>query len=68
MKYHTHLLTLKGDGSGGWTLMRIGTDEETRLGFESEIETLESKLEEVEQWEARLKELDHLLSIQESTE
>ncbi|KAG6821367.1 hypothetical protein H0H93_014164 [Arthromyces matolae] len=64
MKYHTHLLTLKGDSSGGWTLAQVGTAEE-RMGIDREISTLESKLADVEKWERRVKELDVLLSTQE---
>src|SRR6266436_5375980 len=47
IKYHTRLLTLIGDGGGGWTLSRIGTAEE-RMGIDREIATLEDKLAEVE--------------------
>ncbi|KAG6853075.1 hypothetical protein C0991_007067, partial [Blastosporella zonata] len=64
MKYHTHLLTLLGDGSAGWTLARVGTAEE-RMGIDREIGSLESKLADVEKWEERVKELDVLLSTQE---
>jgi len=59
-KYHTQLLTLLGDGTGNWTLARIGTVE-ARVGIEREIGMLESKLKEVEQWEGRVKELEGLL-------
>ena len=62
MKYHTHLLTLKGDGSGGWTLSQVGSTEE-RMGIDREIGILKGKLAEVEKWEARVKELDRLLGI-----
>ncbi|KAJ6631173.1 ABC transporter transmembrane region 2-domain-containing protein [Mycena sp. CBHHK59/15] len=64
-KYHTLLLTLTGDGSSRWTLTRVGTAEE-RMGIDREIITLENKLAEQHIWEARLKELDGLLSVQES--
>ncbi|KAG5353229.1 hypothetical protein C0989_009192 [Termitomyces sp. Mn162] len=63
MKYHTHLLTLAGDGSAGWTLTQVGTAEE-RMGIDREITSLESKLADVEKWEERVKELDVLLSTQ----
>ncbi|KAG6844809.1 hypothetical protein H0H87_003475 [Tephrocybe sp. NHM501043] len=64
MKYHTHLLTLSGDGSARWTLAKVGTAEE-RMGIDREITSLESKLANVENWEKRVKELDVLLSTQE---
>lgn len=67
MKYHTQLLTLLGDGSGHWTLSRVGTAEE-RMGIDREISTLEDKLREVNNWEERVKELDRLLSVEESSE
>lgn len=63
MKYHTQLLTLSGDGSGSYTLTRIGTAEE-RMGIDREIQTLRSKLQEVDKWEARVQELSKLLSVQ----
>jgi ATP-binding cassette subfamily D (ALD) long-chain fatty acid import protein len=61
MKYHTQLLTLSGDGSGKWTLSRVGTAEE-RMSIGREISTLERKLAEVEEWERRVQELDTLLA------
>ncbi|KAG5653735.1 hypothetical protein H0H81_010992 [Sphagnurus paluster] len=64
MKYHTHLLTLSGDGAR-WTLAQVGTAEE-RMGIDREVASLESKLADVEKWEKRLKELDGLLSAQET--
>ncbi|KAF7351077.1 hypothetical protein MSAN_01670100 [Mycena sanguinolenta] len=64
-KYHTLLLTLTGGGSSRWTMTRVGTAEE-RMGVDREISTLETKLAEKEAWEARLKELDALLSVQET--
>ncbi|KDQ60342.1 hypothetical protein JAAARDRAFT_174405 [Jaapia argillacea MUCL 33604] len=64
MKYHTQLLTLKGDGTGGWTLSRLGTAEE-RMGIDREILMLETKLSEVAAVEKRVKELDKLLSARE---
>lgn len=66
-KYHTHLLTLSGDGTGSWTLTRVGTDEE-RMGIDREIATLEAKLAEVDAQEERLRELDALLGVQEMPE
>lgn len=64
MRYHTQLLTLAGDGTGRWTLTRIGTAEE-RMGIDREVITLEGKLAEVERWEARVQELNRMLSVQE---
>jgi hypothetical protein len=65
-KYHTQLLTLSGDGTGSWTLARIGTAE-ARIGIDREIGMLESRLKEVEQWEQRVKELEVLLGPQGAT-
>ncbi len=62
-KYHTQLLTLSGDGTGSWTLVRIGTAE-ARMGIDREIGMLQSKLEEVEGWERRVKELEVMLGPQ----
>ena len=64
MRYHTQLLTIAGDGTGRWTLKRIGTAEE-RMDMDREIVTLEQRLAEVERWEARVKELERLLSAHE---
>jgi ATP-binding cassette subfamily D (ALD) long-chain fatty acid import protein len=64
-KYHTALLTVTGDGSGGWTLSRVGTAEE-RMSVDREIATLEGKLAEVEEWDRRVQELDKLLSATSS--
>ena len=64
MRYHTQLLTIAGDGTGRWTLKRIGTAEE-RMDMDREIVTLETRLAEVEKWELRVKELERLLSVQE---
>ena len=64
MRYHTQLLTIAGDGTGRWTLKRIGTAEE-RMDMDREIVTLEQRLAEVAKWEARVKELERLLSAQE---
>ena len=62
-KYHTQLLTLPGDGTGSWTVTRIGTAE-ARMGIDREIGMLQSKLEEVEGWETRVKELEVMLGPQ----
>lgn len=67
MKYHTQLLTLAGDGTGGWTLARVGTAAE-RMGIDREIVTLEGRLAEVGAWEQRVHELDGLLGAQEHAE
>ena len=67
MKYHTRLLTLSGDGSGSYTLTRIGTPEE-RVSIDREIRTLRLKLQEVDKWEARIQELTKLLSVQHERE
>ncbi|GBE89023.1 Peroxisomal long-chain fatty acid import protein [Sparassis crispa] len=64
MRYHTLLLTLAGDGTGRWTLSRIGTAEE-RMGIDREIASLESKLADVERWEERVKQLNKVLSARE---
>jgi len=67
MKYHTQLLTLSGDGTGSYTLTRLGTAEE-RVGIDREIQTLRSKLQEVDKWETRIQELNKLLSAQRESE
>ncbi|PPQ84575.1 hypothetical protein CVT26_004042 [Gymnopilus dilepis] len=70
MKYHTQLLTLSGPSSqdpGKWTLTRIGTPEE-RMSIQKEIRVIEEKLQEVEGWEKRVKELEGLLGVQELDE
>lgn len=63
MKYHTQLLTLTGDGTGSWTLSRVGTAEE-RMGIDREIVALEDRLAEVSKWEERVIELNGLLRVQ----
>lgn len=63
IKYHTQLLTLVGEGTGKWTLQRIGTAEE-RLSVEREIAVLEKKLADVEAWEKRVAELDRMLGAE----
>ena len=57
-------MTVAGDGTGRWTLKRIGTAEE-RMDMDREIVTLENKLAEVEKWETRVKELERLLKVQD---
>jgi len=67
MKYHHQLLTLHGPSGtepGKWTLSRIGTPEE-RMSLQREIKVLEEKLQEVEGWEKRVKELEVLLGVEE---
>ncbi|KAI0790361.1 ABC transporter transmembrane region 2-domain-containing protein [Abortiporus biennis] len=63
-KYHNQLLTITGDGTGSWTLHRIGTQEE-RMELDREITSLENKLAKVEGWEKRVVELTKALSVQE---
>lgn len=63
MKYHTRLLTLTGDGTGNWTLSPLGTAEE-RMGIDREIAALKGKLSEIEHWQGRVNQLNHLLHIQ----
>ncbi|KAG8888692.1 hypothetical protein FRB98_007058 [Tulasnella sp. 332] len=62
IKYHLRLLTLNGDGSGGWTETRVGTEEE-RMGIETEIESLEARLQEVDRWEQRVREVATELGV-----
>ena len=64
MKYHTRLLTIAGDGSGSWSLSKLGTAEE-RMELDREIVALERKLSEVEGWEKRVQDLTKALSVQE---
>ncbi|KDR76478.1 hypothetical protein GALMADRAFT_67361 [Galerina marginata CBS 339.88] len=67
MKYHKQLLTLhgpSGEAPGRWTLSRIGTPEE-RMSLQKEIRVLEEKLQEVDGWETRVRELEVLLGAQE---
>jgi len=61
-KYHTRLLTIRGDGTGGWDLTLVGTAEE-RLGLDREIQSLEAKLADVEAWETRVGELEQMLKV-----
>ncbi|KAJ3480904.1 hypothetical protein NLI96_g8018 [Meripilus lineatus] len=64
MKYHTRLLTIAGDGSGSWSLSKLGTAEE-RMELDREIVALERKLSEVEGWEKKVQDLTKALSVQE---
>jgi ATP-binding cassette, subfamily D (ALD), peroxisomal long-chain fatty acid import protein len=61
-KYHTRVLTLRGDASGGWSVTRVGTEEQS-VGVEREIASLEAELNEVAKWEARLKEVAAELGV-----
>ena len=63
-KFHNHLLTINGDVDGSWTLSQVGTAEE-RMELDREIVAIEQRLEEVEGWERRVKELTKALSVQE---
>ena len=38
------------------------------MGIDREIQTLRSRLQEVDKWEARVKELSKLLSVQHESE
>lgn len=51
-----------GDGTGAWNETRIGTQEEI-MGIEKEIATLEGKLKEVGDWEARLRDVAGQLGV-----
>ncbi len=64
MKYHNQLLSITGDGTGSWTLSKLGTAEE-RMELDREILALEGKLADVEGWEKRVQELTKALSSQE---
>ncbi|GAA96144.1 uncharacterized protein L969DRAFT_14342 [Mixia osmundae IAM 14324] len=63
-KYHSHLLRLTGE-KGTWELSQIGTAEE-KLSFAKEVEQIEAKLQDVESWKARLKEIENELAFQKS--
>ncbi|KIJ57912.1 hypothetical protein HYDPIDRAFT_103628 [Hydnomerulius pinastri MD-312] len=64
-KYHTHLLTLTGDGTGSWTETGeqggSGAHDLTRVL--EEIRVLEMRLEESKKWEGRVRELEGALSV-----
>lgn len=62
LRYHTAQLKLGlGEHGDEWTLEKTNT-EEARLSVEKEIESLEEKLSQVDQWEARRQEVADLLS------
>lgn len=61
-KYHTKLLTLKGDAAGSWHETLVGTQEQG-MDVEREIASLEARLAEVPQWEARLREVANELGV-----
>jgi ATP-binding cassette subfamily D (ALD) long-chain fatty acid import protein len=61
-KYHTRLLTLKGDASGSWHETRVGTQEQS-LSVDREITSIEKRLNEVPLWEKRLKEVAKELGV-----
>uniref|UniRef100_A0A0W0G696 ABC transporter domain-containing protein n=1 Tax=Moniliophthora roreri TaxID=221103 RepID=A0A0W0G696_MONRR len=63
-KYHTHQLTIHGDGSGGWEFTQ-SVDTQISKNNQAEIEELEARLLEVEEWERRVEELDAMLRIHE---
>lgn len=60
-KYHDVLLRLTGEDAA-WELTYIGTKEE-QLSFDQEIQDLESKLSEVDNWKARVQEIQGELSF-----
>ncbi|KAK4046330.1 ATP-binding cassette long-chain fatty acid transporter pxa1 [Microbotryomycetes sp. JL201] len=60
-KYHQHLLRLTGH-DGEWETTQIGTEVET-LSFQKEIESLEDKLRDVDQWKSRLREIEQELAF-----
>ncbi|GAA5972975.1 hypothetical protein JCM11641_000348 [Rhodosporidiobolus odoratus] len=62
-KHHMFLLTLSGS-EGKWELKQIGEQEQS-VSFQKEIETLESKLAEVESWKARLADIDAQLHFKD---
>lgn len=62
LRYHTAQLKLGlGEHGDEWTLERTNT-EEARLSVEKEIETLEEKLSQVDEWKARREEIADILS------
>ena len=61
-KYHAFNLNLGvGEDALGWTLERIGTDEE-KLGVERELQELRARLAKVEEWKSRRQEIEIELS------
>ncbi|KPV72593.1 uncharacterized protein RHOBADRAFT_48881 [Rhodotorula graminis WP1] len=55
-QHHLYLLRLTGD-HGQWEFTKIGEADQD-LSFQKEIESLKSKLAEVESWKARLTDID----------
>lgn len=62
IKYHSRLLTLKGDASGSWTEQQVGTEEQN-LSMDKEIASIEAKLAEVKEWEVRVNEIAAELGV-----
>lgn len=60
-KYHHHLIRLTGH-DGEWEESKMGTEEE-ELSFAKEIESLENRLQDVDKWRARLKEIEGALNF-----
>ncbi|KAK4052640.1 ATP-binding cassette long-chain fatty acid transporter pxa1 [Microbotryomycetes sp. JL221] len=60
-KYHQHLLRLTGH-DGEWETSQIGTEVET-LSFQKEIESLQERLRDVDDWKIRLKEIERELAF-----
>ncbi|GAA6014670.1 hypothetical protein JCM11491_000188 [Sporobolomyces phaffii] len=60
-KHHMFLLHLTGS-EGQWELKQIGEAEQS-VSFQKEIESLQDKLKEVDQWKARLADIDSQLSF-----
>ncbi|KIJ14495.1 hypothetical protein PAXINDRAFT_115807 [Paxillus involutus ATCC 200175] len=80
-KYHTHLLTLTGDGTGSWTFTPVFSSSAATASKEAdavvragamdlirvleEIRELEGKLGEAVGWEKRVRELEEALKARE---
>ncbi|ORY47182.1 ABC transporter transmembrane region 2-domain-containing protein [Leucosporidium creatinivorum] len=62
-KYHQHLLRLTGS-DGQWETSQIGTAAE-HLSFQKEIDSLEEKLRDVDEWKKRLGEIEVELSFKQ---
>ncbi|GAA5926084.1 uncharacterized protein JCM15063_005202 [Sporobolomyces koalae] len=60
-KHHMYLLHLTGS-EGKWELKQIGEAEQS-VSFQKEIESLQDKLKEVDQWKTRLAEIDSQLAF-----
>ncbi|KAJ9079152.1 ATP-binding cassette long-chain fatty acid transporter pxa1 [Entomophthora muscae] len=56
-KYHDHLLSLSGDSSGGYELTGIASDAERHTTLSREIQMIQDKLRDVQQWKDRLSEI-----------